>query len=167
MSIPFRQAPFKTSGGTTARSLDDWFGDVVHVVEFANLHTGSGSFGDGNTAGDDAACFQAAFDLAFGTAAAPHGETNKHLNRPVSIPAGRFSHQNSAHSDSDCRGAHLRGRETFDTNILRRHLSSGVYYAHASDRHRWRVRPDHRAHGPPEQWTRRGVHGLQFVRDKS
>jgi hypothetical protein len=88
MSIPFREAPFKTSGGTTARSLNAWFSDVINVAEFGSLHIDGSGFGTGT--GDDAACFQAAFDLAFGTVAAPHGLTNKHLNRPVFIPAGRY-----------------------------------------------------------------------------
>ena len=87
--IAFREAPFKTTNGTTARSLDDWFGDVINVREFESLKIGgSGTMGDHT--GNDAPCFQAAFDLAFGSAAAPHGNTNKHLNRPVFIPAGWY-----------------------------------------------------------------------------
>jgi len=86
MSVAFRAAPFKTTGGTTARSLDAWFSDVINVAEFASLHTGAGTFGSGS--GNDAPCIQAALDLAFG--ATPNGWDNRHLNRPVFIPAGRY-----------------------------------------------------------------------------
>lgn len=90
MSIPFRQAPFKTANGTTARSLDAWFSDVINVAEFASLHTPGGAAGFSTGTGNDAPCFQAAFDVAFGSTSAPNGYTNRHLNRPVFIPAGRY-----------------------------------------------------------------------------
>jgi hypothetical protein len=89
MSIPFRQAPFKTAGGLTARALDAWFSDIVNVREFAHLHIGSGVMGSG--LGDDSPCIQAAFDAAFKTSGVANGWTNRHLNRPVYIPAGWYT----------------------------------------------------------------------------
>jgi hypothetical protein len=88
MSIAFREAPFKTTGGTSSRSLDDRFGEVINVRDFASLHTGSGTMGSG--LGNDAPCIQAAFDLAFGTAGSPHGSAGKYSNRPVYFPAGHY-----------------------------------------------------------------------------
>ena len=88
MSIPFRLAPFKSANGAVARSINDRFGDVVDVSEFANLHEGAGTFG--SWLGDDAPCFQAAFDKAFTTDGVPNGWDNRHLNKPVRIPRGRF-----------------------------------------------------------------------------
>ena len=82
MSVLFKNAPLKTSVGTTARTLDGWFGDILNVREF-------GATGDGTT--DDRAAIQAAFDLAFGdSVTAPHGWTQRHLNRPVFFPAGKY-----------------------------------------------------------------------------
>lgn len=82
MSVPFRTAPFRTTGGTADRSLDQWFGDIINVREFAGV--------DPTGSADCAPAFQAAFDLAFGSSSAPHGENNKRLNRPVYIPAGNY-----------------------------------------------------------------------------
>jgi len=88
MSIPFKSAPFKTNLGTTARTMDKWFSDVINVYEFANLHVGGS--GLGTYTGNDAPCIQAALDAAFGSPSSPHGYSSRHLNRPVFLPAGRY-----------------------------------------------------------------------------
>jgi hypothetical protein len=82
MSIPFRQAPFTITGGTVARSLDARHGEVINVMDL-------GATGDGVT--NDAPAIQAAFDLAFGSSASPHGTSGKFSNRPVYFPAGDYS----------------------------------------------------------------------------
>jgi hypothetical protein len=70
MSAPFRTAPFKTTDGTVARSVDQWFGDELNVREFANLKVGgSGVMGDGTVW---------------------NGFTNRRNNRPIFIPAGNY-----------------------------------------------------------------------------
>ena len=115
MTIPFREAPFAITGGTTSRSLDARFSDVINVAEFADLHTGTGVFGSGT--GNDAPCIQRAFDLAFhnygGTpgdppTGVPHGLDYAHLNRPVFIPNGRYSCLDTLRANKGCRRPHLR-----------------------------------------------------------
>lgn len=88
MTAVFRDAPFKTTNGTTSLTLNDRYTQVIDVKEFANLHTGSGSLGSGE--GDDAPCIQAALNAAFGDASAPHGYNDRRLNRPVRIQNGRY-----------------------------------------------------------------------------
>jgi hypothetical protein len=85
--IPFKDAPFPITGGTAELSMDDRFGQRIHVAEFKDLNT-TGTFGGGT--GNDSPCIQAAFDLAFGNASTPHGEADKNLNRVVEFPPGNF-----------------------------------------------------------------------------
>lgn len=72
---------FTVSGGTIDRSFGERAGDILNVKDFGAL---------GNGIHDDGPAIQAAFNQAFGTAGAPHGTANPHLNKPVRIPAGLY-----------------------------------------------------------------------------
>lgn len=74
-------ATIKAASHTTSRALSAHFGDVINV-------RGMGALGNG--VADDRAAIQAAFDLAYGSTASPHGNALKFQNRPVYIPAGDY-----------------------------------------------------------------------------
>jgi len=83
---PYNTALFKVRDATAARELRDHLGDVINVKSM-------GAAGNGTT--DDTAAIQAAFDLAYGTYAAPHGGLNDvgsliYTNRPVFFPVGHY-----------------------------------------------------------------------------
>ena len=82
MSIPFRDASFKTATGTVARSNDQRYSDEVNVMEFNGI--------DPNGTSNSSGAIQAALDAAFGSAGAPHGAAGKYQNVPGEIPAGDY-----------------------------------------------------------------------------
>jgi hypothetical protein len=71
----------KPTGATVTRSIEAQLGDVVNVKSF-------GAIGDGSA--DDSGAIQAAFNVAFGSTAAPHGNAGRFQNKPVFFPAGNY-----------------------------------------------------------------------------
>lgn len=74
-------ASFKSTGASLKRTLADRHAEVINVRDFGAL---------GNNSANDGPAIQAAFDAAFMTSGTPHGEANKHLNRPVEFPRGIY-----------------------------------------------------------------------------
>jgi hypothetical protein len=77
---PFTTFAFPATGAPTPRTMPDRLAEVVNVKEFGAL---------GNGSNDDRPAIQAAFDYAFGKAAAPHG-TNSVANKQVFFPGGNY-----------------------------------------------------------------------------
>jgi Pectate lyase superfamily protein len=77
---PFTSFAFRATGAPTPRTMPDRLAEVVNVKEFGAL---------GNGSNDDRPAIQAAFDYAFGSAAAPHG-TNSVANKQVFFPGGNY-----------------------------------------------------------------------------
>jgi hypothetical protein len=77
---PFTTFAFPATGAPTPRTMPDRLAEVVNVKEFGAL---------GNGSNDDRPAIQAAFDYAFGSAAAPHG-TNSVANKQVFFPGGNY-----------------------------------------------------------------------------
>jgi hypothetical protein len=77
---PFTTFAFPATGAPTPRTMPDRLADVVNVKEFGAL---------GNGSNDDRPAIQAAFDYAFGPAAAAHG-TNSLANKQVFFPGGNY-----------------------------------------------------------------------------
>jgi pectate lyase-like protein len=77
---PFTGFSFRATGAPTPRTMPDRLAEVVNVKEFGAL---------GNGSNDDRPAIQAAFDYAFGSAAAPHG-TNSVANKQVFFPGGNY-----------------------------------------------------------------------------
>lgn len=81
MTTNIANALFKATGATTSRTWAAYCSDIINVKDF-------GATGDGLT--NDAAAIQSAFDTAYGSSSAPHGESNKYNNRPVFFPPGLY-----------------------------------------------------------------------------
>jgi polygalacturonase len=77
---PFTTFAFPATGAPTPRTMPDRLAEVVNVKE-------SGALGNGSK--DARPAIQAAFDFAFGSAAAPHG-TNSVANKQVFFPGGNY-----------------------------------------------------------------------------
>ena len=89
--IAFNLLPFRTADGTHDRTMSDWFGDIVCVSEFADLHDPGGAANFATGTGNDGPCFEAAFAAAFKTGGVWNGLANAHLNKPVFVPAGQYN----------------------------------------------------------------------------
>jgi hypothetical protein len=77
---PFTSFPFTAIGAPTPRTMPDRLGEIKNVKDY-------GAVGDGAT--DDTTSIQNALDAAFGTAAAPHGQSTD-LNKAVFFPVGTY-----------------------------------------------------------------------------
>lgn len=75
-------ATFKSTGSTTKRTWADRSADVINVRDYGAVANGTAN---------DAPAIQLAFNAAFTTSGTPHGETNKHLNKPVFFPSGTYA----------------------------------------------------------------------------
>lgn len=74
---------FIPTGATKKRSLGDWTGDVVNVMNFTGVVA--------NGSNDDTAGINAAIEAAFGPTNAANGTANQHLNKALYFPAGRYT----------------------------------------------------------------------------
>jgi len=105
---PFTSYPFPSTGAPTPRTMPDRLSEIKNVKDF-------GALGDGIA--DDTAAIQRTLDVAYGSAASPHGSGSAvYTNAAVFFPPG-FYKISSPLTLRSVRGAHIFGSGRFTTTI--------------------------------------------------